>query len=290
MPLTTAALSSLKNLRHVGHLKLCGSDTETSKLVTLLRQLSLHSGSAAASSSSASADPPPLPSPSPSGAARKRQLKVTCPLEIVRDLVNPDNWSNGSVQTIQAAEEMGWEVVREGGGTYIDCRGATTEGPPTAETLKLVETIKRHAGGGDTVSLTTNYGQSDSTSLHFSGIRLNNARRLEVELATAPDVDAESFNSIPQWLTDDSTLKSLCNVTELHLTDNGNKHTVPTCDPEYLMPPSTPNRLSRLLSSLPKLTHVYFDDRPKMTGIMASDRGARIHSAGHRQAAQEVGG
>jgi len=278
VPLTTAALASLKNLHHVGHLTLSRSkwvahNTETSKLVTLLRQLSLHSGSAAASSSSASADPPPLPSPSPSGAARKRQLKVICRLEVARDLVDPDNWSNDSVQTIQAAEEMGWEVVREGGGTYIDCRGATTEGPPTAETLKLVETIKRHAGGGDEVSLFgDDAGSGDPTSPHFSGIQFDNACRLDIELSTdGPDVDAESFDWIPRWLTEETTLKSLSNVTRLRLQEGKNgSDGVSTCDPEYLIPPTTPNRLSSLLSSLPALTHVnllYFTAH----AIMASE-------------------
>ncbi|CEL96703.1 unnamed protein product [Vitrella brassicaformis CCMP3155] len=256
VPLTTAALSSLKNLRHVGHLKLGGSDRETSKLVTLLRQLTPRGGTAASSSSACDAPSPSFP-PSPSGASTKRQLKIHCPLDIVRDPFDRPYMSGDSVGTIQAAEQMGWGVVRQGGVTRIECGDESTEGPPTAETLTWVETVKRHAGGGDTVSLTTNYGQSDSTSLHFSGIRLNNARRLEVELAKDnQDVDAGSLNGIPQWLTEEGTLKSLCNVTELYLTDDGLKHE-PTCDPEYLIPPPTPNRLSRLLSSLPALTHVY---------------------------------
>ncbi|CEL95610.1 unnamed protein product [Vitrella brassicaformis CCMP3155] len=280
VPLTTAALSSRKNLHHVGHLTLLGSsrvfypplrNPETSKVVTLLRQLPLHEGGAAGSTGSASAALPP--SPFPSGAARKRQLKVTCPLEIVRDLVNPDNWSNGSVQTIQAAEEMGWEVVREGGETSIHCYGETTQGPPTAETLKLVETIKRHVGGGDRVKLEGCWIESPSpTSPYFSGIRFDSARRLAIELdSDCPDVDAECFDCIPQWLTEEmTTLNSLSNVTELYLMDFGSTDDVSTCDPEYLIPPATPNRLSRLLSSLPALTHVYLCG-PTVNGIMASE-------------------
>ncbi|CEM01923.1 unnamed protein product [Vitrella brassicaformis CCMP3155] len=277
VPLTTAALSSLKNLRHVGHLKLCGSDTETSKLVTLLRQLTPSSGGAANSRS---------PSPSPSGAATKRQVKIHCPLDIVRDPADPPDWSDeGSVGMIQAAEQMGWGVVRQGGVTWIECGGESTEGPPTAETLTWVETVKRHAGGSDTVSLMDNDGRSGTpTSPHFSGIRLNNARRLEVELAICThDVDAESFNGIPQWLTEVGTLKSLCNVTELYLVDEGYKPHIPTCDPEYLIPPATPNRLSRLLSSLPALTHVYLRSfeadktwTSTVSGVVASEALAYI--------------
>ncbi|CEM11332.1 unnamed protein product [Vitrella brassicaformis CCMP3155] len=277
VPLTTAALSSLRNLHHVGHLKLLGShntvvrNMETSMVVTLLRQLTPHSGgSVAASSSSASAAPPP--SPSPSGAARKRQLKVTCPLEIVRDLVNLDKWSTGSVEAIQAAEEMGWEVVREGGTTSIDCSGAMTEGPPTAETLKLVETFKRHAKGGDGVMLEGCWIESPSpTSPYFSGIRFDSATRLNIQLTTAgPDVDAECFDCIPPWLTEETTLKSLSSVTELHLIDFGGPKGVSTCDLEYLIPPPTPNRLSRLLSSLPALTHVHLRWSTG-GGVMASE-------------------
>ncbi|CEL92636.1 unnamed protein product, partial [Vitrella brassicaformis CCMP3155] len=222
VPLTTAALQSLKNLRH----------------------LTPNSGGAAASSS-ISASPFPSPSPSPSGAATKRHLKVHCPLRIVRDLGRADD----SVETIREAEKMGWEVVREGGTTSIDCRGETTEGPPTAETLAVVETIKRHAGGGD------------PTSPHFSGIQFDNASTLDITLSThGPDVDAESFNSIPNGLIEETTLKSLSNVTEFYLSDiNGGSYGISTCDPEYLIPPATPNRLSRLLSSLPARTHVDFD-------------------------------
>ncbi|CEM22529.1 unnamed protein product [Vitrella brassicaformis CCMP3155] len=275
MPLTTAALSSLKNLRHVGHLKLWGSTaSERTSELTLLRQLAPGSGggAGAGSSSSASAAPSPSPFPSPSqaGAATKRHLKVNCFLRIVHDLDHRPVWSNDSLETIREAEKMGWEVVREGGTTSIDCHGETTEGPPTAETLAVVETIKRHAVGGDRVSLDECDSRSgDPTSPHFSGIRLDSARRLDIELGIrGPDVAAESFNSIPHWLIEETTLKSLCNVTELYLTDNGNKRYVPTCDPEYLMPPTTPNRLSRLLSSLPALTHVRFGT---VSGILASE-------------------
>ncbi|CEM01931.1 unnamed protein product [Vitrella brassicaformis CCMP3155] len=289
VPLTAAALPLLKKLRYVGHLKLQGhrNNTERTRVVSLLRQLTPHSGGGAAASSSSSASAAPSPSPwpspspssSPSGAA-KRQLKVNCPLRIVHDLVGdvPDLplWSCGdSVQTIREAEKMGWEVVREGGTTCIQCRGETTEGPPAAETLEIVETIKRHAGGGDCVWLDSRSG--DPTSPHFSGIQFDNASTLEITLRTAgPDVDAESFNCIPLWLTEETTLKSLSNVTTLCLTEvNSGSYGIPTCDPEYLIPLATPNRLSRLLSSLPALIQVELDYWP-VHAIMASEALAYI--------------
>ncbi|CEM28270.1 unnamed protein product [Vitrella brassicaformis CCMP3155] len=258
VPLTAAALPSLKKLRHVGRLKLQGegaSNEETPRVVSLLRQLTPHSsGGAAASSSSARAAP--SPSPCPPGAATKRHLKrSTAPF------------------ASSAEEDLGWEVVREGGTTSIKCRGETTEGPPTAETLELVETIKRHAAGGDRVSLDGyGAGSGDPTSPHFSGIQFDNACRLDIELSTdGPDVDAESFDWIPRWLTEETTLKSLSNVTRLRLQEGKNgSDGVSTCDPEYLIPPTTPNRLSSLLSSLPALTHVnllYFTAH----AIMASE-------------------
>ncbi|CEM01618.1 unnamed protein product [Vitrella brassicaformis CCMP3155] len=158
---------------------------------------------------------------------------------------------------------MGWEVVREGGDTVIYCRHAErTEGPPTAETLKLVETIKRHSEGGDEVSLLgDDSGSGDPTSPHFSGIRFDSATRLNIDLnISSPDVAAESFNSIPLWLTEDTTLKSLSSMTEVFLCNyEGPYDGIPTCDPEYLIPPAKPNRLSRILSSLPALAHVDFD-------------------------------
>ncbi|CEL93914.1 unnamed protein product [Vitrella brassicaformis CCMP3155] len=217
-PLTAAALPSLKNLRHIGHLKLRGtgtlatSNTETTRVVTLLRQLAPGSGGiAAGSSSSASAAPSRSPSSSPLGAATKRHLKVHCPLRIVPDFTDPPAWPYDSVETIQAAEKMGWEVVREGGKTAIHYYGERVEGPPTAETLELVDTIKRHAGGGDSVSLADyDFRSGDPISPHFSGIRFDNASTLHVLLRIrGPDVAAESFNSIPQWLTEETTLKSL---------------------------------------------------------------------------------
>ncbi|CEL93911.1 unnamed protein product [Vitrella brassicaformis CCMP3155] len=274
-PLTAAALSSLKNLRHVGHLKLWGTTArERTKMVTLLQQLAPGSsgGIAAGSSSSASAAPFPSPSPSPLGAATKRQLKVHCPLRIVPDLTDPTVWPYDSVETIQAAEEMGWEVTKEGGVTRIYYYGERVEGPPTAETLALVDTIKRHAGGGDSVSLADcDFRSGDPISPHFSGILFDNASTLHVQLRIrGPDVAAESFNSIPQWLTEETTLKSLSNVTELWLTNIGYVRNVPTCDPEYLIPPATPNRLSRLLSCLPALTHVHFDC-PEVNGILVTE-------------------
>ncbi|CEM01619.1 unnamed protein product [Vitrella brassicaformis CCMP3155] len=73
VPLTTAALSSLKNLRHVGHLKLRGLRTqETTLLVTLLRQLTPHKGSRPRPAAQVRPLPPAPPrwEPPPSATSR----------------------------------------------------------------------------------------------------------------------------------------------------------------------------------------------------------------------------